>query len=162
MPKPKKEVTCDVDTEIPKIMQEMIRSFPDNFDGFDVDRVSVIKVGGRSSKKVFKITTIKSPAMKVHIPAFDYIIEINKKQWDILGSRDRHLWVFRMMCAIPAKLGAFDKDSKYYLKIRKPDYSIFYEEYAVSGQLDWEHNEDAKDPFDVAKQRASIGNIEEN
>jgi hypothetical protein len=76
-----------------------------------------------------------------------YIIEVADETWSEMGEKKKRLSVFHTMCAIPE--GAFDAQSENYAKIRRPDYEMYAEEFAVTGGVpNWLDNDDARDPID--------------
>jgi len=136
----------EVRNDVSDIMETMVKSFPQVFRGFDVNQVFCVYTKDKQDfKKPLKIRPIRYPfdilATKV------YIIEVADGTWKDLDQKRKNLTVFHTMCSIPE--GAFDEESKYYAKVKKPDYELFAEEFSVSGGIpNWMENDSASDPME--------------
>jgi len=138
---------CHTSTDVSDIMEDIIDKFPRVFPGFDLNQIGIIHSNGKKSKKnPLKIRSVRYPydvwMSKV------YIIEVADETWSEMCDKKKHLSVFHTMCAMPE--GAFDAQSDNYAKIRKPDYEMYAEEFAVTGGIpNWMDNDEARDPMEV-------------
>lgn len=136
----------DVKEDVNEIMEKMVETFPKVFNDFESKQIFCVHTRDKyDSKKPIRIRSVKYP--------FDtlidrtYIFEVADGTWNEMDNKRKNLAVFHAMCSIPE--GAFDAESKNYAKIKKPDYEIYAEEFAVSGGIpNWMENDEAKDPIE--------------
>jgi hypothetical protein len=143
--------------EIADIMEGILDKHPRVFPGFDMNKIGFVHTLGKKAKKnPIKIRAVRYP-YDVWMSQ-TYIVEVMDESWkEMTDKKKRCLAVFHTMCAIPE--GAFDEQSENYAKIRKPDYEMYAEEFAVSGGVpNWMDNEDARDPMEVGS--AVIASVE--
>jgi len=138
-----------VSPAVADIMEKHLRAYPEVFEGFDVNEIVCFHYKGKEdTRRPLKIKPVRDP--------FDmlvdkvYIIQVADATWNEMTPTQRHLAVFHTMCAIPE--GAFDKESREYGKVKKPDYELFAEEFAAAGGVpNWMENPEAKDPLEKKK-----------
>jgi hypothetical protein len=139
--------------EVADIMEGILEKFPRVFPGFDLNKIGFVHTMGKKAKKnPVKIRAVRYP--------YDvwmnktYIVEVMDESWQEMSDKKKRLAVFHTMCAMPE--GSFDEQSDNYAKIRKPDYEMYAEEFAVSGGVpNWMDNDDACDPDDVITEESS-------
>jgi hypothetical protein len=135
--------------EVADIMEGIIETHPRIFPGFDLNKMGFVHTQGKKGKKnPIKIKAVRYPH-DVWMSQ-TYIVEVAEDTWKEMGEKKRRLSVFHTMCAVPD--GGFDQQSDNYAKIRKPDYEMYAEEFAVSGGVpNWHENDDARDPMEAAE-----------
>lgn len=140
-----KVIDYEVRQDVTDIMEKMVEAFPQVFREFDTNQIFCVHTKGKSKdKKPIALKPVRYP-YDVLIDRV-YIAEVAGESWNEMDPKRRNLSVFHIMCSIPE--GAFDPESKNYGKVKKPDYELYAEEFAVSGGIpDWMNNEDAKDPI---------------
>lgn len=134
-----------VNSTVNEIMEKICKKFSHVFEGFDVTQISCVHTKDKvDTKKPLALKSVPYP-YSVWL-THTYIIEVADKTWIELSDRQRNLAVFHTMCAFPD--GAFDPESKNFGRIKKPDYEMYAEEYALTGGVaNWMENEDVKDPL---------------
>jgi hypothetical protein len=147
-----KNVDFIVSGEIAGLMEDMIDGFPALFDGFDVSRVACVMTQRKKAKVAVKLHNIGYP--KEVLSDKVYIVEVFAESWKDMDAKKRNLALFHAMCGVP--VGGFDELSKNYGKKKRPDYSMYLEEFAVSGGVpNWMENDAAQDPMDLAAEIAA-------
>ncbi len=146
-----KVIDYTVQADVTDIMSRMIKSFPKIFNGFDVNLIGCVHTKNKAkSKKPLAIKSVRYP-YDVWVEK-TYIIEVADETWKEMDEKRKNIAVFRTMCAIPE--GGFDAESKNYGRIKKPDYEMYAEEFAVVGGIpDWMDNDAAIDPMSVSKEK---------
>lgn len=134
-----------VNSSVVEIMGKLIKAFPSIFQGFDVLKIACVHTKDkRCARNPISIKAVPYPYSVWMTQT--YICEVSDKTWIELTDRQKNLAVFHTMCAIPE--GGFDEQSKNYARIRKPDYEIYSEEFAITGGIpNWMENEAAVDPL---------------
>lgn len=140
-----KESDYEVRQDVTDIMEKMVEAFPQVFSEFDTNQIFCVHTKDKENeKKPITLKPVRYP-FNVLIDRV-YFAVVADKTWKEMDPKRRNLSVFHTMCSIPQ--GAFDTESKNYCKVKKPDYQLYAEEFAVSGGIpDWMNNEDAKDPI---------------
>jgi len=147
-----------VSRDVGDIMERLVEAFPRVFSGFNVDDIGFVFTKKKEYRRALRLHTVGYPrgvfCHKV------YIVEAFQKVWDTLSPKQRNLAVFHIMCAIPD--GGFDPQSSNYGKKKRPDYELYRAEFAVSGGIpDWQENEAARDPMEVAEEnKREAGDVE--
>jgi hypothetical protein len=142
-------VDCGYNKDVKLIIEKMLDKFSKVFEGFDLDKVGIIETKGKkvTQKTPIKVKPIGYPAYMFTSDKI-YTMEVNQAHWFQLDDKRKRLSVFRAMLAIPT--GGFEEDSKFYGKLKKPDYQVYKEEFAVTeGVLDWMEDDRARDPEDI-------------
>lgn len=141
-----KKTDYEVRNDVVTIMETMIDKFPGVFSGFDTTKIQGVHLPDTFKQK--KPITLKSVRFPYNVrDDMVYYVVVADGTWNEMNQKQRNLAVFHTMCSVPE--GAFDPESKNYARVRKPDYELFAEEYAVCGTVDWMTNEDAIDPLDA-------------
>ena len=152
-----KNVDYIISGEVSTLMEEMVDGFPALFDGFDVSRIACLMTQKKKSKVAVKLHNIGYP--KDVLSDKVYIVEVFNDSWKNMDQKKRNLALFHAMCGVPA--GGFDELSKNYGKKKKPDYSMYLEEFAVSGGVpNWMENDAAQDPMDLAAEIAKDDGVQ--
>jgi len=146
-----KVIDYHVGPEVTDIMEKMLQTFPEVFSGFDVNLISCVHTKNKeSARKPLMLKAVRYP-YDVWLNKV-YIVEVAEKTWAEMDQKRKNLAVFHTMCAIPE--GAFDPESKDYARIKRPDYELYAEEFAVSGGVpNWMENDDAHDPMEKSKKK---------
>lgn len=155
MPKQKDYYVGPVVTEI---MEKLFKNFPNVFEGFDVTQIVCVHTKDKqNARKPLTLKAVPYPYSVWMTPT--YIIEVADKTWLEMSERQRNLTAFKTMCAFPE--GAFDPESNNFGKIKKPDYEMYAEEFALTGGVaDWMENEDVKDPLTISSKNRKAVTIE--
>lgn len=115
--------------------ERVLDTFGDIFEDVRLDKVSFLWLTGkRKVKRVVQVKAAKFPDYTEH--GFVYFVLVHRDRWEALASHQQNLAVFRALCALPD--GGFDETSKFYGKVQKPDYEVYWLEFCASGGvLNW-------------------------
>ena len=150
-----RKTDCLITTEIANTIEAILAAFPTMpmFEGFDLTQVRTIITQGKKAKDPLKVAKVYRNSYPRYIfDSYLYIIEVMEANWNEMNQKQKNLAIFNALCAIPQN--AFVEQSENYAKLRRPDYSVFYEAYcAAGGVLDWIEDPKARDPLEVAKEK---------
>lgn len=139
-----KETGYHIDREVEDIIDELLLKYPKVFSFFDVNKIQSVILDNKKSKKPIKIVPIKFPYDISSTKTYYFIVY--DECWKDMNQTQKNIAVFKAMISIPD--GGFNEEDKNYAKIRKPDYELYAEEFAVTGGVpNWMENPDVRDPL---------------
>lgn len=139
-----KETGYHIDRDVEDIVDEIMLKYPKVFSYFEPNKIQSVILENKKSKKPIKIIPVKFPYDISCTKTYFFIVY--DECWKDLNQTQRNIAVFKAMISIPE--GGFIEEEKNYAKIRKPDYELYAEEFAVTGGVpNWLENPDVKDPL---------------